>query len=152
MRIDQTTFFGYELGDTLVFRNSEVRVDTYRISYKEYYFVPSSTQTKFYEFLFVDYEKMPDDCEFTCPISAFNRSPSNYLGFTGSFYPLDTLLSESPSEYNLGDTTLYDIYIIQENLIHDTIIHKVKAFYYSHNYGYIRYDLSDGSIFELQLE
>lgn len=152
VRFDETTLFRYEVGDTLVFRNSEARIDTYRISYKESFFVPDYKETSFYEYLEVAYKKLPDDCKYRCPISSLGRGVPNYVSFTGSFYPVDIYLSESPNEYTLGDTTLDDIFIIQENLIHDTITDKVKAFYYSNNYGYIRYDLSDGSIFELQLE
>ena len=152
VRFDQTTLFRYEVGDTLIFRNSEVRIDTYRISYKESFFVPDYKETTFYEYLEVAYEKLPDDCEYLCPISSLGRGAPNYVSFTGSYYPIDLYLSEPTYEYNLGDTTLHDIYIIQEDLIHDTITHKVKEFYYSDNFGYIRYDLSDGSIFELQLE
>ncbi len=145
-RLDHTKWFKYEVGDSLIFKNTPALIDTYIISNIDNYFQTYDNET-FNEKLFVEYEKV-SGCN-NCPDIAFIRHV-NVIYFFGNVN-INGLHYENPLEYSLGDTVLKDIYKV-ENIPVDSVHYLIKIIYYSDIYGIIRYDMYDDRVYELQIE
>jgi hypothetical protein len=147
--LDRTDWFAFGEGDTLLFRYSTDTVDSYIIADTLTYYAPINSEYIWEEILEVYYEGL-SQCE-NCPIDAFYRNSLvvNIIGkiHTNSFEYSKT----SPIEYQLGDTVLQQIYVL-ENLPVDPPRTVIKSVYYSDVFGIIRYDLFDDRVYELQLE
>ncbi len=147
--LDHTQWFKYEEGDTLLFRNNTSAVDTYILDRVSTDYVKLGTKYIISEVFEVDYKGITE-CN-NCPLWGFVRTP-NAASFVGSFSSMAQARSgDTTTEYMLGDTTIYNVYVVEDLLI-DTTHFNVKAIYYSHVYGIIRYDMYDDRVYELQLE
>ena len=147
--LDSTQWFKYEVGDTLIFKNNVSAFDTYVLDWISTSYIAPGDDYTYEEFFQVSYEGIPQ-CN-NCPISWFGRSFRG-VSFSGDFHIVGYHDKDTISEYKLGDTTIYDIIVANDIPTEDTNYFKVKAFYYSHVYGYIRYDMYDDRMYELQLE
>jgi hypothetical protein len=147
--LDRTNWFVFGEGDTLLFKYNTSAVDTYVIADTSTYYATINSERIWEEILKVIYEGT-SQCE-NCPITEFNRTPS-VVSFNGKIYPDNFAYSKtSPIEYQLRDTTLQQIYVL-DNLPVDPPWAVVKSVYYSDVFGIIRYDLFDDRVYELQLE
>ena len=147
--LDHTQWFKYEDGDTLIFKNNVSVIDTYILGGISTFYANTINKYTFDEHFQVSYHEI-DQC-YNCPIGGFVRNPYG-VSFFGSFSSIAYASSgDTTIENKLGDTTIYNVYIV-EDLPIDTTHFNVKTIYYSHIYGYIRYDMYDDRVYELQLE
>jgi hypothetical protein len=148
--LDHTQWFKYEDGDTLIFKNNVSVIDTYILGGISTYWANVFGENIFDEHLLVSYNEIAQ-CS-NCPIGGFERNPFGVV-FSGSFPSSFALVrsGDATTEYKLGDTTIQNVFVVEDLLI-DTTHFNVKAIYYSHIYGVIRYDMYDDRVYELQLE
>ena len=146
--LDHSKWFIYEEHDTLIFR-SGLLIDTYRISQiiNTHEIIDKKEGD---EILAVYYEGITG-CE-NCPIQGFTRKYDRVIFIgdikVGSFYYEST----PGMNYQMGDTLLEEIYIVDDIPVDDPEYYKVKAIYYSDIFGIIRYDMYDDRVYELQIE
>jgi hypothetical protein len=146
--LDRTQWFKYEVGDTLIFKSNASAINKYILEEISTYYIFPYNEYTHEEVFEVFYNGI--QCN-NCPISSFLRTPRS-VRFYGDLYYLSYQAGDTIMEYELGDTTVYDVYVLEDIPTEDTTYFKVKALYYSHVYGYIRYDMYDDRVYELQLE
>ncbi len=147
--LDHTQWFKYEEGDTLIFKNNVSVIDTYILGGISTYYALLGTEYTHSEVLEVAYKEITH-CN-NCPLTRFRRTP-NSVFFFGSFSSMALVSSgDTTRVYKLGDSTIQNVYVVEDLLI-DTTHFNVKAIYYSHVFGIIRYDMYDDRVYELQLE
>ncbi|MGD2035675.1 MAG: hypothetical protein PVF73_11495, partial [Bacteroidales bacterium] len=147
--LDRTNWFVFGEGDTLLFKYNTSAVDTYVIADTSTYYATINSDRIWEEVLEVSYEGTIQ-CD-NCPITEFHRSAS-VVSVHGKIYSNSFEYSKtSPIEYQLGDTVLQQIYVLDDLPI-DLPETAIKTVYYSDVFGIIRYDLFDDRVYELQLE
>jgi len=150
--LDHSQWFHYGPNDMLVFSCNTADNDTFIVKNITNAF--EWVDDNKYEFFWVEYIEI-EGCE-NCPVEGFSRSsrgPVESVSVFGQFSNVSFYFDEtSPWPYVLGDTVIRNVYIEKEIPVMDSINDKVKAIFYSHDFGIIRYDMNDGRVYRLQIK
>ena len=150
--LDSSQWFVYDVDDTLVFKSDQSTYDTFIVGS----IINAYERIDDYRFNFfwVEYDGV-GECN-NCPLEGFRRSMGLFdesVTIYGQFNSVFFYFAEtSPWPYVLGDTVIRNVYIEREIPVKDSINDKVRAIFYSHDFGVIRYDMHDGRVYKLQIK